>query len=320
MKYRQLGKTGFSVSEIGFGAWGIGGATPGPTSYGETDDNVSLAALEAALEFGINFFDTSNIYGDGHSEKLLGQAFSHKRKQVIIATKAGFVDFKSQPDFTAVAIKKSLEQSLDRLKTNYVDLLQLHNPSAEWLRSNPSTLKVLSTFLAEGKVKAVGISVKQPEDAIPLLELFPFESIQANFNMMDIRIITSGLLKKIADTGIGLIARTPLAFGFLAIPMTGEEVFDSQDHRSRWSRAQIRAWANGARDLLACCEESQRATAAQVAIRFCLSYPQISTTIPGMLTPEEVKINSLASTAGVLSPYACEAIEAIHNERSFLID
>jgi aryl-alcohol dehydrogenase-like predicted oxidoreductase len=102
--------------------------------------------------------------------------------------------------------------------------------------------------------------------------------------------------------------------------MTGEEVFDSQDHRSRWSRAQIRAWANGARDLLACCEESQRATAAQVAIRFCLSYPQISTTIPGMLTPEEVKINSLASTAGVLSPYACEAIEAIHNERSFLID
>jgi aryl-alcohol dehydrogenase-like predicted oxidoreductase len=204
MKYRQLGKTGFSVSEIGFGAWGIGGATPGPTSYGETDDNVSLAALEAALEFGINFFDTSNIYGDGHSEKLLGQAFSHKRKQVIIATKAGFVDFKSQPDFTAVAIKKSLEQSLDRLKTNYVDLLQLHNPSAEWLRSNPSTLKVLSTFLAEGKVKAVGISVKQPEDAIPLLELFPFESIQANFNMMDIRIITSGLLKKIADTGIGL--------------------------------------------------------------------------------------------------------------------
>ena len=320
MRYRQLGKTGFSVSEIGFGAWGIGGATPGPTSYGETDDKVSLAALEAAVDCGINFFDTSNIYGNGHSEIMLGQAFSHRREQVIIATKAGFVDFESQPDFAADAIRKSLEKSLERLRTSYVDLLQLHNPSAQWLKDHPTTLKALSALLTEGRVKSVGISVKRPEDAFSLLDLFPFQSIQANFNMMDVRVVSSGLLKKIDETGIGLIARTPLAFGFLARHMTGEEVFDTQDHRSRWSRAQIRAWAIGASDLLACCEESQRATPAQVAIRFCLSYPQISTTIPGMLTPEEVKFNSAASVAGTLSPDACAAIEAIHKRRSFLID
>ena len=320
MKYRRLGKTGFLVSEIGFGAWGIGGVTPGPTSYGETDDLTSLSALETAIDCGINFFDTSNIYGHGHSENLLGQAFAHRREQVIIATKAGFIDFESQPDFTAGAIKKSLEGSLSRLRTSYVDLLQLHNPSAQWLKDHPTTLKALSTLLSEGKVKAIGISVKRPEDAFSLLDLFPFQSIQANFNMMDIRVITSGLLKKISATGIGLIARTPLAFGFLAKSMTGEEVFDAQDHRSRWSRTQIQTWANGANDLLACCEESQHVSPAQIAIRYCLSYQQVSTTIPGMLTPEEVKLNSAASFAGGLAHQECADIEAIHNGRSFIIE
>ena len=109
MNYRQLGSTDLRVSEVGFGAWGIGGLTPGPTSYGKTDDMTSLAALESALALGINFFDTSNVYGYGHSERLIGQAFSHKRQQIIIATKAGFVDYESPPDFSANAILKSVD-------------------------------------------------------------------------------------------------------------------------------------------------------------------------------------------------------------------
>lgn len=236
MNYRQLGATNLWVSEIGFGAWGIGGATPGPTSYGKTNDLASLAALDGALAAGINFFDTSNVYGYGHSERLIGQAFAHKRKQIVIATKAGFVDYESPPDFSANAILKSVDSSLTRLNTDYIDLLQLHNPSADWLKENPGTLLALSRLQDEGKVRYLGISVKKPADGFALLELFPFQAVQANFNMLDIRVLESGLFQKLNDTGAGLIARTPLAFGFLAGALTGEETFSSQDHRSRSRR------------------------------------------------------------------------------------
>ena len=320
MKFRKLGSSELVVSEIGFGAWGIGGATPGPTSYGKTDDNTSIAALECALASGINFFDTSNVYGFGHSERLVGQAFSQRRSQVIIATKAGFVDYERPPDFSAKALLKSVSLSLARLETDYIDLLQLHNPSADWLKANPVTLQALSSLQSEGKVRALGISVKQPEDAFPLLELFPFQVVQANFNMLDIRVVASGLLQKLNDSGAGLIGRTPLAFGFLAGVLTGEETFAPQDHRSRWSREQIRLWAMGARDLLACCEESFESPAYQVALRFCLSYPQVSTTIAGMLTPAEVASNVLASEAGPLSLESCARIEALHKTRQFFVN
>ena len=320
MKYRQLGATNLRVSEIGFGAWGIGGATIGPTSYGKTDDTTSLAALESALKVGINFFDTSNVYGYGHSERLIGQAFANRRKEIIIATKAGFVDYESSPDFSANAIMKSVDSSLARLNTGYIDLLQPHNPSADWLKENPETLLAISRLQGEGTVRAIGISVKQPEDAFALLELFPFQTVQANFNMLDVRVLESGLLQKLKDLGAGLIARTPLAFGFLTGVLTGEETCAPEDHRSRWPREQIRLWATGARDLQACCAESFESPAYELALRFCLSYPQVSTTIAGMLTPAEVAKNVLAAEAGPLLLKSCSQIEALHKTRQFLLN
>ena len=319
MKYRLLGKTGVRVSEIGFGAWGIGGATPGPTSYGQTDDTTSLAALECAFECGINFFDTSNVYGYGHSERLLGKAFSHKRSQVVIATKAGFVDYESPPDFSASAIVQSVHSSLERLDTSYIDLLQLHNPSAAWLKDNPSSLQALQNLQSEGKVRSLGISVKQPEDAFFLLDLFPFQTVQANFNMLDIRVIQTGLLQKLKQFNVGLIARTPLAFGFLAGELNGEEAFSAQDHRSRWPREQIRLWAKGANDLFSCCEESRDSPAYQVALRFCLSYAEVATTIVGMLTPDEVLANVLTSEAGPLLQKSCSDVENLHKTSQFIL-
>jgi aryl-alcohol dehydrogenase-like predicted oxidoreductase len=319
VNYRQLGTTNLRVSEIGFGAWGIGGATPGPTSYGKTDDITSLAALESAFAVGINFFDTSNVYGYGHSERLIGQAFEDRRNEIIIATKAGFVDYESPPDFSENAIMKSVDSSLVRLNTDYIDLLQLHNPSADWLKENPKTLNAISRLQGEGTVRALGISVKQPEDAFALLELFPFQAVQANFNMLDIRVLESGLLQKLKDLGAGLIARTPLALGFLTGVLTGEETFAPEDHRSRWPREQIRLWARGARDLQACCAESFESPAYELALRFCLSYPQVTTTIAGMLTPAEVARNVVASEAGPLSLESCKHIEATHKTRQFLL-
>ena len=118
MKYRALGRTGLSVSEIGFGAWGIGGRTVGTTSYGDTDDRTSVAALRAALDAGITFFDTSAAYGNGHSEELIGQAFKGSRAKMIVATKAGYEAWDRPPDFSAAAITASIEASLRRLDSD----------------------------------------------------------------------------------------------------------------------------------------------------------------------------------------------------------
>src|SRR5882724_10158294 len=128
MKYRQLGATGLQVSEIGFGTWGIGGRTEGETSYGDTDDGASRDALGAALDRGVTFFDTSNVYGDGHSETLIGEALGPRRNQVVLATKAGFVGYQVPADFSPANLRASLFGSLRRLRTDVVDLLQLHNP------------------------------------------------------------------------------------------------------------------------------------------------------------------------------------------------
>jgi aryl-alcohol dehydrogenase-like predicted oxidoreductase len=319
MRYRLLGKSGLRVSEIGFGAWGIGGATPGPTSYGHTNDVTSCAALEKALDEGINFFDTSNVYGDGHSESLIGRVFCSRRSDVIIATKAGFADYASAPDFSAAAIQKSVDSSLGRLNTDYIDLLQLHNPSAEFLREHPETLDLLARLQLDGMIRAIGVSVKSPAEAFQLLDLFPFQAVQANFNMLDIRAIECGLIEKLDTLGVGFIARTPMSFGFLSGTLTGEEEFPPEDHRSRWPREQIRLWADGARDLHACCIESIDTPAHKVALRFCLSYAVVSTTIAGMLNPEEVAVNAQASGAGPLSQESCARIEALHKTRLFVV-
>src|SRR6266567_241709 len=147
MRYRPLGKTGLQVSEIGFGAWGIGGRTVEQTSYGDTDDRTSLAALERALERGITFFDTSAAYGDGHSEELIGRAVRGVRSRVVITTKAGYDSWDRPPDFSPRAIAASTERSLLRLGTDYLDLLQLHNPPCEVLTA-PEVREELARLVA----------------------------------------------------------------------------------------------------------------------------------------------------------------------------
>jgi aryl-alcohol dehydrogenase-like predicted oxidoreductase len=319
MRYRHLGNSGLCISEIGFGAWGIGGVTDGPTSYGHTNDVTSCAALERAMELGINFFDTSNVYGNGHSERLLGKVFASRRSEVIIATKAGYLNYTSPPDFSADAIRRSVNDSLSRLNTDYIDLLQLHNVSASWLREHPNTLEALLHLKRDGKTRFLGVSVKSPADALTILDIFPFNAVQANFNMLDIRVIECGLLGKLEALGAGLIARTPLSFGFLTGKLTGDEEFPEEDHRSRWPREQIRLWVAGARDLHSCCAESADTPDHELALRFCLSYPQVSTTIVGMLNPAEVVENVKASKAGPLSLDSRDRIESLHMRRSFVI-
>lgn len=318
MKYRALGRTGLSVSEIGFGAWGIGGRTSGTTSYGDTDDRTSLAALARALDCGITFFDTSAAYGNGHSEMLLGQAFAGRRDKVTIATKAGYDSWDRPPDFSADAVVASVERSLGRLHCDYIDLLQLHNPPAEALREE-GLRAALARLRADGKIRAWGVSAKSPAEAIEALAEFEAPVVQANFNMMDVRALDSGLLAEAERRGAGFIGRTPLCFGFLSGTIGRDTAFPPGDHRLGWSQAQLDNWIDGASDLLEAVEAAPGTAGAQAALRFCLAFPAVSTIIPGILTPDEADQNAAASLAGPLPAAAAEAVLAINRRRQFFV-
>lgn len=318
MRYRSLGRTEIIVSEVGFGAWGIGGRSAGETSYGDTDDSVSLAALQRALDCGITFFDTSGAYGAGHSEELIGQAFAGRRGQVVIATKAGYDDWTRPPDFSPDAIVRSAESSLRRLRTDHLDLLQLHNPPSEVLASG-DVRKALEGLQEAGKVRAWGVSAKSPEMALEALRTAGAAVIQANFNMMDVRALTSGLLDALLVHQAGFIARTPLCFGFLSGTIHRGTEFPPGDHRLGWPRAQLDNWIDGARDLLAAVRAEPGREGALAALRFCLSFAAVSTTIPGILRPEEAETNASAGASGPLPPAAVEAVLAINRRRDFFV-
>lgn len=318
MRYRALGRTGLVVSEVGFGAWGIGGRTADLTSYGDTDDRTSLAALTRAFDRGITFIDTSAAYGDGHSEELIGQAARGRRVSLVIATKAGYDSWQRPPDFSPAAIIASAERSLRRLGSDYIDLLQLHNPPLECL-ADEAAGGALKRLLDEGKIRSWGVSCKGPDEALAAIRQHAPPVVQANFNMMDLRALDSSLLDAAARTSTGFIARTPLCFGFLSGGVGRDTRFPPGDHRSRWPRAQVDNWIDGAADLLAAVGASPGPAAVQAAIRFCLSFPAVSSTIPGILTPHEADEDSAASDLGPLSTGALAAVQAINRSRQFFV-
>lgn len=294
MKYHELGDTGIQISEIGFGTWAIGGRTPGLSSYGETDDKTSRQAIDTALELGINFFDTANIYGNGHSEELLGAALTASRSRVVIATKAGFLNLEGDKDFSPAAILKSVEGSLARLGTSYVDLLQLHDPPTD-LANNPHLIDTLEALRGSGKVREFGVSVKSPSDGLAFLS-HPWKTIQCNLNMIDLRALDCGLLSRARQKGIAILARTPMAFGFLSgafLDQTPE--FKEGDHRARWSPQQIAIWAQAPR-LFSDINKNTSRTLSQLAIKFCSSMDGVATTISGITTSAEAVENAATSS------------------------
>jgi aryl-alcohol dehydrogenase-like predicted oxidoreductase len=317
MNYRNLGNTGIKVSEIGFGAWTIGGLTPGQTSYGRTDDKVSLEALQTAFDLGINFFDTANIYGNGHSEELIGKAFKKERSKAVIASKCGFKSFESAHDFSDKAIRASIEDSLVRLQTDYLDLLQLHDPPTQ-IATDEKVITTLIKLRDEGKIRAIGISVKSPLDGLKFLK-HPWQTIQCNFNMIDQRAMDCGLMHQAEKTGIGIIARTPLAFGFLSGKFTGKKIrFEKSDHRSRWGEEQLRIWAD-APEYFAPLNKNKSRTLSQLAIKFCISFDGIATVIPGIMNKTEAMENASVSDLKPLLKSEIKKIVDTANKHEFFI-
>ena len=319
MKYRKLGRTGLQVSEIGFGAWGIGGVTDGAIAYGPTHDAESTAALNKAHDMGVTFYDTSDLYGYGHSERLIGATLKHVRHDVIIATKVGFLDVNGAKDFSSTHIRQSLEASLTRLQTDYVDLYQLHGPSIDELREDESILDSLNKLVIEGKVRAVGISANSPDDGLAIVSEFGVKAVQVNFSLVDQRVLENGFLDLCEKQGVGVVVRTPLCFGFLTGNYSTESKFEPGDYRRRWSSEQVSRWATACHLFSSALMHDGRHTYAQSALRFCLSYPSVSTVIPGMLTKEHVEENVVASQVGPFPEIELLKMEKIYQENAFFV-
>jgi aryl-alcohol dehydrogenase-like predicted oxidoreductase len=316
MKYRKLGSTGIKVSEIGFGTWGIGGLSKGPTSYGPTDDRESVKALERAFDLGITLYDTSNIYGDGHSEELLGKTFSKSRDRVILATKAGYSEHNSPKDFSPANLRGSLEKSLGRLKTDYIDVYQLHDAPIDIFEKENKIIPTLKKLKKEGKIRTYGISVNSPKDITKAVKV-GFPVIQVNFNMIDQRILDNGIIDLISDQKVGLIARTPFCFGFLS-GKYHPGMFSKDDHRSTWPIEQQKIWCE-APQLFNSPAKKEKSTPIEIALRYCLSFPEISSVIPGMFTVKEVEENVKAETMGMLNPETLKEIRTIYQQNTFFV-
>lgn len=304
MKYRTLGATGLRVSEIGFGTWGIGG-----TSYGPTDDDLSRSCLRMALEKGVNFFDTADLYGDGRAEELLGEVFANVRDQVIITTKGGTLPhttFNMPQDFSRNHMEKALTASLKRLRTDYVDIYLLHSPELEDLRGNEELFRILEEFKSRGLIRHFGLSARSPMDAIAGIQEFGFQIVEVNFNIIDLRAIDSGLFDLARERNVGIIGRTPLAFGYLSGTLTGSEKLSPLDHRANWPKSQLERWAT-APDKFSFLYDDGRRTPTQSALRFCLEFSEISTVIPGMMRVAEVEEDLAASED--ISPLSQEELE-----------
>lgn len=314
MKYRPLGKTGLTVSEIGFGTWGLGG-----NSYGPVNDAVSIEALHGAYDAGITFYDTSDLYGNGHSEEVLGEALGQVRDKIVICTKVGLLPhsgFEMPCDFSSEHIREGLEASLRRLKTDYVDLYLLHSPTLEMLRSDDRIVATLQELQAAGKIRSYGISARSPSDALAAISEFDFAAAQVNFNLIDQRAVDNGLFDLAAAKGVGIIARTPLCFGYLTGKLTGEEALPGLDHRKNWPEEQLKRWA-AAPDLFTFLNEGKQRTPAQLALRFCLDSESVSTVIPGMMNTGEVRENVQASSLDPLDEEELGRIKLIYDGNVF---
>ncbi len=286
MKYRVLGKTGLKVSEVGFGAWAIGGNAHG-NSYGPTDDKQSLAAIERAIELGCNFFDTADVYGHGHSEELLGQALRERRSKVIIATKVGGDFYHGAPrmNFTPDYLEFALGKSCERLGSDYIDLYQLHNPPIQMVKDG-RVFKTLEKLQTTGKIRHYGISIHDPQEGLLAMRDRELGAVQVAFNLLR-QEAKNQLFREATRNNVGIIAREPLANGFLAGKLKAESSFLQGDIRHNFPPdyiSQLTLAADKLRFL-----ESNTRTLAQATIRFVLDHKDVSTVIPGMKTREQVE-------------------------------
>ncbi len=315
MRFRAFGKTGFQVSEVGFGGWAIGGNAHGD-SYGTTDDAESLAALNRAYELGCNYFDTSDVYGHGHSETLIGQALKGwQRDSVFIAT-AGGQDFSAsaqsksggvKPNFSALHLRQAVHDSLQRLGVECIDLYQLHTPPLELIQ-HAQVFETLKDLQQAGKIRFYGIVIHDPQEGVQAIRLGQVDSVQAIYNLFDTR-IEKPLLPLCAETQTALVAREPLARGFLSDAMPEEISFEAGDNRAVWPKPLVQKRIQAAHRFLPALPEGYNAL-SQLAIAFPLSSPSVSTVLVGCKTLAQVEANFATAQ---LPPLTADQLKAVRD-------
>jgi aryl-alcohol dehydrogenase-like predicted oxidoreductase len=316
MKYRELGRTGWKVSEISFGAWAIGG------TWGPVEDKESLAALHAALDGGVNFFDTADVYGDGHSERLLAKLRRERKDKFYIATKAGRrLDPHTADGYNRQNLTAFVERSLKNLEADTIDLLQLHCPPPAVFYM-PEVFGILDDLMKAGKLRYYGVSVEKVEEALKAIEFPGVQTIQIIFNLFRQR-PAELLFPEAQRRRVGILARVPLASGMLSGKITRASTFAKDDHRNfnRHGEAFDRGETFSGVDFdtgLRVVEQlrplvPKGATLAQLALRWILEFPAVTCAIPGAKRPAQVAENIGASDLPPLSADAMKKIRAIYD-------
>jgi aryl-alcohol dehydrogenase-like predicted oxidoreductase len=317
MNYRELGRTGWKVSEISFGAWAIGG------SWGDVSDKDSLAALHAALDGGVNFFDTADVYGDGRSERLMAKLKKERTENFYVATKAGRRLPKQTPKgYSRENLTSFVERSLRNLDTDTIDLLQLHCPPTE-VYYMPEVFGVLDDLVQAGKLRHYGVSVEKVEEALKAIEFPNVQTVQIIFNIFRQR-PSELFFAEAQKRKVGILARVPLASGLLSGKITSESKFAKDDHRNfnRHGQAFDRGETFSGVDFetgLRAVEElkslaPKNVPLAQLALRWILEFPAVTCAIPGAKRPAQVAENLAASDLPPLSASTLKKIRALYEK------
>ncbi len=317
MERRPLGRTGWNVSVIGFGAWAIGG-----DAWGKTDDAASIRTLHRAIDLGVNFIDTADVYGDGHSERLIAQVRRERREEIIVATKAGrrlhphVAEGYNRENLTAF-----VERSLRNLATEAIDLLQLHCPPSR-VYDMPEVFGILDDLVAAGKIRYYGVSVERVDEALKAITYPNVQSVQIIFNMFRLK-PAEQFFPAARERRVGILARVPLASGLLTGKFTRESRFEQRDHRNynrhgeafdqgeTFSGVEYETGLQAVEELRSLVPPG--ATMSQLALRWITMFPEVTAAIPGAKTPEQAEENVRAADLPPLDIATMRRVEAIYD-------
>ena len=316
MKCRELGRTGFKLSEISFGSWAIGG------TWGPVKDNESIAALHKAIELVVNFFDTADVYGDGRSERLLAE-LKRDHKDIYITTKAGRrLNPHTAEGYNRKNLEAFIERSLKNLNVETIDLLQLHCPPTE-VYYMPEVFDLMDNFVKEGKIRYYGVSVEKVEEALKAIEYPNVQSVQIIFNMFRHR-PSELFFEQAKKRKVGILARVPLASGMLTGKFKPDTTFTSDDHRNfnrngeafdrgeTFSGVEYNTGLKAVEELKAICPEGM--SMVQFALRWILMFDAVTCIIPGAKRPSQADENFSASDLSPLSEETMQKVKDIYDK------
>jgi aryl-alcohol dehydrogenase-like predicted oxidoreductase len=317
MNYRELGRTGWKVSSLSFGAWAIG------ADWGTVDDRESYAALNRAIELGVNFFDTADVYGDGRSERLLAKLREQHHDKIYIATKAGRrLNPHNAQGYNHANLSAFVERSLKNLKTDALDLLQLHCPPTQ-VYYMPEVFDVLDDLVKAGKLKYYGVSVEKVEEALKAIEYPNVQSVQIIYNMFRQR-PAELFFEQAKQRKVGILARVPLASGLLTGKLKPDSRFASDDHRAynragesfdrgeTFSGVDYAAGLQAVEELKAICPAGMSMT--QFALRWILMFDAVTCAIPGAKRPVQVDENFSAGDLPLIPTETMDQVRTIYDQ------